>query len=132
MEFLRAVGRFILTQSAILGFLLLAPAIFVGVSLFVIVGGAGKNPGMLAFFYLAAGPFVSAVWTMIVLQVRRVRRVTGGDVRSYKCSVRGHLAAWGYMLYGFFGIQGGSAGSFATLKRRFRLSNSLPRHIRLN
>ena len=50
MEFLRAVGRFILTQLAILGFLLLAPAIFVGVSLFVIVGGAGRNPGMLAFF----------------------------------------------------------------------------------
>jgi len=103
MEFLRAVGRFILTQLAILGFLLLAPAIFVGVSIFVIAGGAGRNPGMLAFFYLAAGPFVSAVWTMIVLQVRRVRRVTGGGVRSYKCSVRGHLAAWGYMLYGFFG-----------------------------
>ena len=36
MEFLRAVGRFILTQLAILGFLLLAPAIFVGVSLFVL------------------------------------------------------------------------------------------------
>ena len=103
MEFLRAVGRFILMQLAILGFLLVAPAIFVGVSLYVIAGKAGSNPGMLAFFYMAAGPFVSAVWTMIVLQVRRVRRVTGGDVRSYKCSVRGHLAAWGYMLYGFFG-----------------------------
>jgi hypothetical protein len=103
MEFLRAVGRFILMQLAILGFLLVAPAIFIGVSLYVIAGKAGSNPGMLAFFYMAAGPFVSAVWTMIVLQVRRVRRVTGGDVRSYKCSVRGHLAAWGYMLYGFFG-----------------------------
>ena len=103
MEFLRAVGRFILMQLAILGFLLVAPAIFIGVSLYVIAGKAGSNPGMLAFFYMAAGPFVSAVWTMIVLQVRRVRRVTGGDVRSYQCSVRGHLAAWGYMLYGFFG-----------------------------
>ena len=69
---------------------------------------------------------------MIVLQVRRVRRVTGGDVRSYKCSVRGHLAAWGYMLYGFFGIQGGQRRVIRDLKRRFRLSNSLPRHIRLN
>jgi hypothetical protein len=103
MEFLNAVGRFILTQLAILGLLLLAPAIFFAVSLFVIAGGAGSNPGFLAFFYMAAGPFVSGVWTMIVCQVRRIKRVTGGDVRSYKESMQGHLAAWGHLLYGFFG-----------------------------
>ena len=60
MEFLRAVGRFILAQLAILGFLLLAPAILVGVSLFAITGGAGSNSGFLAFFYMAAGPFARA------------------------------------------------------------------------
>jgi hypothetical protein len=103
MEFLRAIGRFILTQLAILSFLISAPAILVSVSLFAIAGGTGSNPGMLAFFYMAAGPFVSGVWTMIVLQFLRVRRVTGDDVRSYKGGVSGTLAAGGYMLYGFFG-----------------------------
>ena len=103
MEFLRAIGRFILTQLAILGFLLLAPAIFFAVSLFVIAGGAGKNPGGLAFLYMAAGPFVSGVWTMIICQVRRVKRMTKGDVRSYKCTAEGSFVAFGWMLYGFFG-----------------------------
>ena len=103
MEFLRAVGRFILTQLAILGFLLAAPAIFVGVSLFVIAGGAGRNPGMLAFFYLAAGPFVSAGWTMIVLQVRNVYRVRRETGEPYRYDVRRHLVVCGYFLYGFFG-----------------------------
>ena len=46
MEFLRAVGRFILAQLAILGFLLLAPAILVGVSLLLRSRAArGSNPG---------------------------------------------------------------------------------------
>jgi hypothetical protein len=102
VEFLRAVARFILAQLAILGFLLLAPAVFVGVSIFVIAGGAGRNSGIFAFFYLAAGPFVSGVWTMIVLQVRnvyRVRKATG----EYKYDLRRHLVVWGYLLYGFFG-----------------------------
>jgi hypothetical protein len=103
MEFLRAVGRFILAQLAILGFLLLAPAILVGVSLFAIAGGAGSNPGFLAFFYMSAGPFVSGVWTMIVLQAcntYRVRKATG----EYKYDLRRHLVVWGYLLYGFFGM----------------------------
>jgi hypothetical protein len=103
MEFLRAIGRFILTQLAILGFLLLAPAILVGLSLFAIAGGAGSNPGFLAFFYMAAGPFVSAIWTMIVLQVRNVYRARRETGESYKYDLRRHRAVWGYMLYGFFG-----------------------------
>jgi hypothetical protein len=104
MEFLRAVGRFILAQLAILGFVLLAPAILVGVSLFVIAGGAGKNPGGLAFLYMAAGPFVSAAWTCIVCQTLRVmRETTCGDRLSYKWALGGQLAGFGWMLYGFFG-----------------------------
>jgi hypothetical protein len=104
MEILRAVGRFIVTQLAILGFLLLAPVIFVGVSLFVVAGGAGENPGGLAFLYMAAGPFVSAAWTCVVCQVRRVmRETTFGDRLSYTWTLGGQLAGFGWMLYGFFG-----------------------------
>jgi hypothetical protein len=104
MELLRAIGRFILTQLAIAGFLLLGPAILVGVSLFVIAGGAGGNPGFLAFFYMAAGPFVSAVWTPFFMSLRRVLRMTTfGNRTAYRCGVRGHLASCGWMLYGFFG-----------------------------
>jgi hypothetical protein len=103
MEFLRALGRFILMQLAILGFLIAAPAILVGVSLFAIAGGAGSNPGFLAFFYMAAGPFVSAVWTMIVLHVRNVYRVRKETGESFKHDFRRHLVVWGYMFYGFFG-----------------------------
>jgi hypothetical protein len=127
MEFLRAIGRFILTQLAILGFLLLAPAIFVCISLFAIAGGAGKNPGGLAFLYIAAGPFVSAVWTMVLLQVRRVKRVTCGDVRSYKETFSGHLAAWGYLLYGFFGTLAAEVAfvlAFHVVSKRKRSSTS--------
>ena len=97
MEFLRAIGRFILTQFAILGFLLLAPAILVSVSLFTIAGGAGSNPGFLAFFYMAAGPFVSAVWTAFFMSLRRVLRTTTfGNRTAASCGMRVQIAgsAW--------------------------------------
>jgi hypothetical protein len=105
MEFLRAIGRFILTQLAILGFLLLAPAILVGVSLFAIAGGAGSNPGFLAFFYMAAGPFVSAVWTAFSMSLRRVLRTTTfGNRTAYDSfSFRTQAISCGWALFGFLG-----------------------------
>jgi len=105
MEFLKAIGRFILAQLAILGFLLLAPAILVGVSLFAITGGAGSNPGFLAFFYMAAGPFVSAVWTAFFMSIRRVLRMTTfGNRTAYDSfSFRTQAISCGWALYGFFG-----------------------------
>src|SRR5208283_396591 len=104
MEFLRAVGRFILAQLAILGFLLLAPAILVGVSLFAIAGGAGSNPGFLAFFYMAAGPFVSAVWTAFFMSLRRVLRTTTFSNRTAaSCGMRVQIASCGWALVGFLG-----------------------------
>ena len=104
MEFLRAVGRFILAQLAILGFLLLAPAILVGVSLFAIAGGAGSNPGFLAFFYMAAGPFVSAVWTAFFMSLRRVLRTTTfGNRTAASCGMRVQIASCGWALVGFLG-----------------------------
>ena len=104
MEFLRAIGRFILTQLAILGFLLLAPAILVGVSLFAIAGGAGRNPGFLAFFYMAAGPFVSAVWTAFFMSLRRVLRTTTfGNRTAASCGMRVQIASCGWALVGFLG-----------------------------
>jgi hypothetical protein len=104
MEFLRAFGRFILVQLAILGFLLLAPAILVGVSLFAISGGAGSNPGFLAFFYMAAGPFVSAVWTAFFMSLRRVlRTTTPGNRTAASCGMRVQIAGCGWALVGFLG-----------------------------
>jgi len=104
MEFLRAIGRFILAQLAILGFLLLAPAILVGVSLFAIAGGAGSNPGFLAFFYMAAGPFVSAVWTAFFMSLRRVlRTTTPGNRTAASCGMRVQIAGCGWALFGFLG-----------------------------
>jgi hypothetical protein len=104
MEFLRAIGRFILAQLAILGFLLLAPAILVGVSLFAIAGGAGSNPGFLAFFYMAAGPFVSAVWTALFMSLRRVlRTTTPGNRTAASCGIRVQIAGCGWALFGFLG-----------------------------
>jgi hypothetical protein len=104
MEFLRAVGRFILAQLAILGFLLLAPAILVGVSLFAIAGGAGSNPGFLAFFYMAAGPVVSAVWTAFFMSLRRVLRTTTfGNRTAASCGMRVQIASCGWALVGFLG-----------------------------
>lgn len=103
MEFLRAVGRFLLMQIVILSFLMLAPAIMVGASIFAITGHAGTNAGFLAFFYFAAGPFVSGVWTMIVLQVRKAYRVRVSTGAPYKTDLNGHLSAWGWLAYGFFG-----------------------------
>lgn len=103
MGILRAIGRFILIELVALCFLIAAPAIFVGVSLYVLMGRAGDNPGSLAFFYMAAGPFVSAVWTMIVLQVRNVSRTRNLTGVPYKYDMRRHLTVWGYFAYGFFG-----------------------------
>jgi hypothetical protein len=103
MEFLRAVGRFILAQFVILGFLLLAPAVLVGVSLYAIAGGFGGEQGYLAFFYFAAGPFVSGAWTMIVLHVRNVHRIRKATGVPYKTDLKGHLSVWGFLFYGFFG-----------------------------
>ena len=102
MEFLRAIGRFIMTQLAILGFLLLAPAILVGVSLFAIAGGAGSNPGFLAFFYMAAGPFVSAVWTAFFMSLRRVT-TTFGNRTAASCGMHVQIAGCGWALFGFLG-----------------------------
>ena len=105
MEFLKAVGRFILAQLEILGFLLLAPAILVGVSLFAIAGCAGSNPGFLAFFYMAAGPFVSAVWTAFFMSLRRVLRTTTfGNRGAYRpFTMRVQLISCGWTLFGFLG-----------------------------
>src|SRR5208282_4156719 len=86
------------------GFLLLAPAIFFAVSLFAIAGGAGSNPGFLAFFYMAAGPFVSAVWTAFFMSLRRVlRTTTPGSRTAASCGMRVQVASCGWALFGFLG-----------------------------
>ena len=102
MEFLRTLGRFILAQIAIIAFLMFSPALMLVVP-FVLIAHGDRNLGGLAFFYMAAGPFVSAVWTMMVLHVRNVCRVRKATGESFKYNTRRHLAVWGYLLYGFFG-----------------------------
>lgn len=102
MEFLRMLARFVFRVLAIAALLAVAPAIFLAISVLVALHPRGDY-GMLAFFYCAAGPFVSAVWTPFVCGIRHVYRSTGGDVRSYKNDGRRVEAGLGWMLYGFFG-----------------------------
>jgi hypothetical protein len=104
MELLKKLGQFILMQIAILGFLIAAPALFLAVPFVMIANGADSDTMRgVAIIFLFAGPLVSAFWTMIVCMVRRVKRMTNGNPHAYKCSVQGSFAAFGWMLYGFFG-----------------------------
>jgi hypothetical protein len=110
MEILRAIGRFIVMFAAIFAALMLAPAILMGVSLWVISGN-DANAGFVAFFYMAAGPFVSAVWTMLlprIIKCWKVRRATG---EAYK---GGQAKTWGLFFFGFFGTLAAEA-AFVTL-----------------
>jgi|SRR5271157_145147 len=100
MEFLRALGRFILAQIAIIAFLMFAPALMLAVP-FVLIAHGCRDLAPLALLEMAAGPFVSAVWTAFFLSFRRVRRMTTfGNRTAYKPD---HLAACGWALLGFFG-----------------------------
>jgi len=102
MEFLKKLVRFVLMQIAALGFMLVAPLLYlIPFVLVVLTPNNGIFP-MLAAAYMVTGPFVSAFWTMIVCMMRRVRRVRNGG-GTYTPSVQGMFAATGWMLYGFFG-----------------------------
>ena len=105
MEFLRAVARFVICQIAILCFVIAAPALMLVVPFVLIAHGHGSDLGMLAFFYMAAGPFVSAVWTAFFMSLRRVLRTTTfGNRTAYDSfSFRTQAISCGWMLYGFFG-----------------------------
>src|ERR1035437_7469085 len=103
MEFLKNLGQFILFQIATVGFMLIAPLLYL-IPLFFVVLSPPNNDvfPILAVAMTVTGPFVSAFWTMIVCMMRRVHRIriSGGD---YTPSLEGVFAATGWMLYGFFG-----------------------------
>jgi hypothetical protein len=104
MEALKAIARFVLAQIAILAFLAAAPALMLIVP-FMLIAHGDRNLGGLAFLYMAAGPFVSAVWTAFFMSFRRVKRMTTfGNRGAYNpFTVRVQLISCGWMLYGFFG-----------------------------
>jgi hypothetical protein len=103
MELLRKLSQIILTQIGILSFLIVAPALYLVIPFVLIAGNATQSDlGGVALVYMAAGPFVSAFWTTIVCMVRRVRRMTS-DGRPYERTWGGTFAAFGWMLFGFFG-----------------------------
>lgn len=103
MGLLRKLGQIILTRIAILGFLIFAPVLYLVIPFILLAGNANRSDlDGVAFVYMAAGPFVSAFWTMIICMLRRYRRVTSYG-RPYERSLGGVFAAFGWMLFGFFG-----------------------------
>jgi len=102
MEFLNKLVQFVLMQIAALGFMLIAPVLYLIPFVFIVLTPNNDIIPMLAVAMMMTGPFVSAFWTMIVCMVRRYRRITA-DGNPYQCSLGGMFAATGWMLYGFFG-----------------------------
>ena len=102
MHFLTAPLRFIWRSILIFLLLFFAPLLYWTIPFACIAVDPNSDFRMLVFAYMALGPFVSAFWTMIVCMVRRYRRMTS-DGRPYQRSLGGVAAAFGFMLFGFFG-----------------------------
>ena len=102
VQFLTAPFRLIWRSILIFVFLLFAPLLYWTIPFAFIAIDPQSDFRMLAFAYMALGPFVAAFWTMIVCMVRRDRRMTS-DGRPYERSLGGVAAAFGFMLFGFFG-----------------------------
>jgi hypothetical protein len=82
-------------------FLLIAPLLYWTIPFIFVAIDPQSDFHMLAFAYMALGPFVSTFWTMIVCMMRRYRRMTA-DGRPYEPRLSGVAAAFGFMLLGFF------------------------------
>ena len=102
MGFLNKLVRFVLMQIAAIGFMLIAPLLYLVPFIFVVLTPHSDVFSTLALGMMLTGPFVSAFWMMMVCMFRRYRRSTT-DGSSYECSLEGSLAATGWMLLGFFG-----------------------------
>jgi len=102
VHFLTAPLRFLWHSLLRFIFLLFAPLLYWTIPFACIAVDPNSDFRMLVFAYMALGPFVSAFWTMIVCMVRRYRRMTS-DGRPYQRSLGGVAAAFGFMLFGFFG-----------------------------
>src|SRR5271157_462698 len=102
VHFLTAPLRFLWRSILTFSFLLLAPLLYWTIPFAFVAIDRNSDFRMLVFAYMALGPFVSAFWTMIVCMVRRYRRMTS-DGRPYQRSLGGVAAAFGFMLFGFFG-----------------------------
>ena len=101
VHFLTAPLRFLWRSILTFLFLLLAPLLYWTIPFAFIAIDPQSDFRMLAFAYMALGPFVSAFRTMIICMLRRYRRMTA-DGRPYERSMGGVVAAFGFMLYGFF------------------------------
>ncbi len=102
VHFLTAPLRFIWHSLLWFVFLLFAPLLYWTIPFACIAVDPNSDFRMLVFAYMALGPFVSAFWTMIVCMLSRYRRMTS-DGRPYERSLGGVAAAFGFMLFGFFG-----------------------------
>jgi hypothetical protein len=102
MKILNQLVQIIIRQILALGFLLVAPLIYLIPFIFVVLSPNSDIVDMLAVGMMVTGPFVSGFWTMMILMFRRYRRMTA-DGSPYECSLGGTLAATGWMLLGFFG-----------------------------
>jgi len=102
MEFLNKLVQHVLSLIATMGWLLIAPLLYILPVIFVLISPAHDIFDLLAGFQLATGPFVSAFWTIIVLGLRKSRR----EIKEYGVNVsvgEATVLGLGYALYGFFG-----------------------------
>jgi hypothetical protein len=96
------VPRFILRCLLALIFLLPAPVLYSAVPFALIALDPNSDFCMLAFAYLALGPFASAFWTMMVGVFPAVYQAHK-EGRTYEAAWGDHAKAVGFMLIGFFG-----------------------------
>lgn len=100
MGLLRKVGEVILINIALLGFLLLAPAIYLIFPFVLIATEPNGKHDLLATVYILLGPFVASAWMVITRMVSRYRRITA-DGTPYERSLKGVGIACVWMVIGF-------------------------------
>ena len=105
LHLLTAPIRFLFRCALALVFLLLAPLLYAAVPFACIAADPNSDFCMLAFAYLALGPFASAFWLMMVGVVPDVYRAHK-EGRVFEAN---HLKGFGLMFAGFFGSLGAEA-----------------------
>ena len=99
---LKKLGEIVLVHVVALGFMALAPLLYLTVPFILIALSPNGNFGVLALIYMALGPFAASFWMIITRMISRYRRLTA-DGTPYQRSLEGVVAACGWMVVGFLG-----------------------------
>jgi hypothetical protein len=97
MGLLKKLGEIVLLHVAALGFMALAPLLYLTVPFILIALNPNVNFGVLALIYMALGPFAASFWMIITRMISRYRRLTA-DGTPYERSLEGVVVACGWMV----------------------------------